>query len=421
MCSYDERKAQPRETIEAVIFFDGTGNNRKNVKTGSNVQDAKGSYASGYSNIAKMEWLCQPKVLQSGRYDHFFKIYVEGIGTENDGADETWDLATGCGSAGVREKVRKCFDSTIEQIDNFVKSRKISYIHIWAFGFSRGAAAARLYAFNILKNEGQTLKENLISRGYYVETVCIKFIGLFDTVASLGVKHSNDTLDLHLDGISAADRVVQLAAAEEHRQNFRLTNIASAKSKGLQIFLPGAHSDVGGGYRDTEDELNWQVFDLDKFVAISEAAKCALQRERDWLSNLGWYKPAELENTNFWNEIVANRRSINGDYSRIPLYLMMEYAESSGCAFNKDKLHADYPIPDGLLEVFTQIRSYITAVGTHSHPSDFWAPMCRFLSDAPKLRHDYLHFSARYGGTNGPQWTNDDPINGRRERVIQDG
>ena len=42
----------------------------------------------------------------------------------------------------------------------------------------------------------------------------------------------------------------------------------------------------------------------------------------------------------------------------------------------------------------------------------------------PMLRNRNLHFSAFYGstaGANAPQWSNDDPVTGRRQRIVQRG
>ena len=47
---------------------------------------------------------------------------------------------------------------------------------------------------------------------------------------------------------------MHLVAAEEHRKNVSLTDIASAGSKGRELFLPGVHSDIGGDYRDEASE-----------------------------------------------------------------------------------------------------------------------------------------------------------------------
>ena len=75
-----------------------------------------------------------------------------------------------------------------------------------------------------------------------------------------------------------------------------------------------------------------------------------------------------------------------------------------------------------LNEAKTAIDEYVDGPGaTSSSPGDW------FFSNLPwmrRLRHGYLHFSAYFGGfggTNQPQFTNNDPMNGTRQRIIQNG
>jgi len=91
-----------------------------------------------------------------------------------------------------------------------------------------------------------------------VKKIEIDFAGLFDTVASHGLFRLlfslSNTKNLKLHAVSKAKQAIHLIAAEEHRENFSLTDIASAGSKGRELFLPGVHSDIGGGYRDEASE-----------------------------------------------------------------------------------------------------------------------------------------------------------------------
>src|SRR4029079_14671764 len=96
--------------------------------------------------------------------------------------------------------------------------------------FSRGAAAARHFVYKMMREEGQTLLDRLRDRGFSVGSVAVKFVGLFDTVASFGYAHYNDTRDLDLDAIAAADYVVQLAAAPEPRGDFRPLKLTCDKT-----------------------------------------------------------------------------------------------------------------------------------------------------------------------------------------------
>ncbi|MEY4209681.1 MAG: hypothetical protein RLZ92_59, partial [Pseudomonadota bacterium] len=157
---------------------------------------------------------------------------------------------------------------------------------------------------------------------------------------------------------------------------------------------------------------------IDSIGWNSEEKKEAIRRERKWLIEQGWYTTDELEETNFWNEVIGNRKSIRNTYSRIPLHLMAKFAnKETGLEFSKN-LNKKYPVPDDLKEVETKIIDYIANV-EQSKPSDWFNKVDPILK---KLRHDFLHFSAFYGSvSNKPQFSNNNPINGRRKRIIQNG
>src|SRR5690606_26300796 len=123
-------------------------------------------------------------------------------------------------------------------------------LHFDVFGFSRGAAIARYAVYKLLLEEDKTIKDQLRLRGFHVAEAKVRFAGLFDTVSSHGISFQDDTRKLKLNAVSEADMVVQLAAADEYRKNFSLTDITSAEEKGIEYFMPGAHSDIGGSYHD---------------------------------------------------------------------------------------------------------------------------------------------------------------------------
>ncbi|MBV6881793.1 hypothetical protein AXA65_17090 [Chryseobacterium sp. FP211-J200] len=93
-------------------------------------------------------------------------------------------------------------------------------------------------------------QQQLKSEGIKVNHINVRFLGLFDTVSSYGLFHDNDVQDLSLDAVNKAQKVVQLAAADEYRKNFALTNIKNAGFKGIELYLPGVHCDVGGAYNN---------------------------------------------------------------------------------------------------------------------------------------------------------------------------
>jgi len=147
----------------------------------------------------------------------------------------------------------------------------VETIHISIFGFSRGATQARAFA-NWLKAlcalDAQLCRHpsGFTLGGFEVK---FDFIGLFDTVASIGL--ANTAGDLRglggLDGHATwADaevslripddvQTLHLVAAHEVRRSFPLDSISvngQLHSMASEIVFPGVHSDIGGGYMPTE-------------------------------------------------------------------------------------------------------------------------------------------------------------------------
>ena len=129
---------------------------------------------------------------------------------------------------------------------------KIEAVNLYVFGFSRGAAAARSFC---------TRMRTYLAKLDIKFKINIKFLGLFDTVASVGSAHSSRALygkenghhswaAMDLMFPSGIDKTVHLVAAHEVRGSFPITSIASMT--GEEIVFPGVHSDVGGGYAPTE-------------------------------------------------------------------------------------------------------------------------------------------------------------------------
>ena len=139
---------------------------------------------------------------------------------------------------------------------------KIRKIWINVFGFSRGAAEARVF-INRLINDWAPHGKLAGAIDYEVN-----FMGLFDTVASVGIPDSAragfvdlSSLDGHwgwaadgaLDVPTSVERCVHFIAMHEQRMSFPLDLIREGPYNypgyRLETAYPGVHSDVGGGYR----------------------------------------------------------------------------------------------------------------------------------------------------------------------------
>ena len=340
--------------VYVAVFLDGTKNNRyntalKRTKTAEAQRvmkniDEHDSYDNYYSNVSILEEMNKRRV--PAKYE--VSVYVEGEGT-NYNLDEKTGRATyydddqqgyafGSGVTGIDKKVNKAIRFVRERIlkPKFYDSTKqyIKEIKVDAFGFSRGAAAARHF---ISRRAGlRTWKDQPAAA-----TVTVKFVGLFDTVSSydntearlgnvgrglghLGNPHeatefSNDVRELGLAIGGNAKCVVHLVAGNEYRVNFASTTIASslAANVGYELVLPGAHSDIGGGYAEEVEEER-EFHDDAEYTRFVGG---------------GWYTTAQLHRP--WNRGSAlfnyvGTRRIRYEYQYVSLFIMVMLATKSG-------------------------------------------------------------------------------------------
>ncbi|MDD9302195.1 MAG: DUF2235 domain-containing protein [Desulfobacter sp.] len=116
------------------------------------------------------------------------------------------------------------------------------------FGFSRGAAIARRFCAKInTEVEKKTHKKMDIK---------VRFLGVFDTVASIGWPNIDDdkkpVSDVKFENCVVADTVeeaVHMVSIDEKRTAFMPTLMAHDPGRITEVWFAGAHSDVGGGYR----------------------------------------------------------------------------------------------------------------------------------------------------------------------------
>ena len=147
----------------------------------------------------------------------------------------------------------------------------VKTIHVSIFGFSRGATQARAFANWLM--ELCRLDARLAGRGDEMTLggfkLEIDFLGLFDTVASVGAGNTlgNSWLGKLFDGhgrwadaegnlrIPEGIRCLHLVAAHEIRRSFPLDSIAVgqvAPANAEEVVVPGGHSDLGCGYSPRE-------------------------------------------------------------------------------------------------------------------------------------------------------------------------
>ncbi|UPZ15557.1 T6SS phospholipase effector Tle1-like catalytic domain-containing protein [Flavobacterium humidisoli] len=411
-------------SVSLNIFFDGTQNNKTNTdakSTDSKDHDAylkKGnkeddSFENDYTNVARGYDAIDPDAkFQSA-------LYIEGIGTEDLESDDVFpDVAIGMGYRGVVAKVGKACVKASEMLMSY-NDKEIDVLKINVYGFSRGATAARHFLhianspaviygqlpdnkvqvlapgyFQGMKNEYSILKVPnhplLEWHGYFaacllkvnlkVKKIEINFVGLYDTVASYGVYHGNDSIDLHLDAVKKARFVLQLSSDDEYRENFDLTNIESAGLHGLELNLPGVHSDIGGSYINNAKEISALYYKRESlYNKMIHGSDKEIEKLKKIVISEGWYKKHQIEAGVLHKSAIDNKikkgsvedlerfyavvgiRNLYNTYDQIPLHLMFHFSKDANVEYRKNKL-ISYSIKDEFIKsVSNSLSNYVNA------------------------------------------------------------
>ncbi len=221
--------------IQVGVFFDGTGNCKDNDVD-----------KECESNIVKLFELYD--VSDSDNFINNHSFYIRGVGSE------LGESIVGCLSGiGGLERIEIML-ADVQDYFNTDKVRELSPKVIDICGFSRGASQARHF-INCIKYEG--LIDERTAEPF--DDIEIRFLGLFDTVASFGIPGNSidPGFDFDVDP-NFVGKTVHFIAEHEKRSLFDLKSIKSSanesldENKMLEISFPGAHSDVGGGYANQQ-------------------------------------------------------------------------------------------------------------------------------------------------------------------------
>lgn len=423
----DTQKEAEIDKIQANVFFDGTLNNYFNVTTKDDKvrQDHGGegtSYENALSNVSRM-W--QPMHKDPDGPD--IGVYVEGMGTTRDQSDSFRGYASGRGETGIERRAQQAF----EPLRNIVADKRgdlgpPAMLELNLYGFSRGAATARHFA-SLLRNPAEIAKQ-FTGRWSRVRVV-VNFVGLFDTVSSEGWFYGSDVDDLGLRFVDeAAQRVFHLVALDEYRANFSLTTVASAcQAKalvdgarvpmGFELGIPGAHSDVGGGYHSgTERAEPPEVRDLPP-TQQAQADRQTVRGPQAFVYAQGWYGPQDLDRTLLRPH--RHQRQVQGDYYKVGLSIMVDMAEKYTTTQYPPDLKADMQAQTpAVKEVQTALRAYakdkaFAPGGAHQLNWRLDEHLGPDKAKAFRRAHLHLSFSNRTGMA--PRYKNDTEL--EREHV----
>lgn len=434
-------------TFTLGIFFDGTGNNALNVASkldaGSLLpEDSEalaawkqaarqesglresviGSHIGYYTNIHWLNTLYATD-LADGQVQQ--NLYIDGIGTEEGEADKVLNMAFGTGGRGIVAKTDKAVTALVEVLRGYVMRQPnliINELQFDLFGFSRGAAAARHFANRVFNQDKAIIDairrglEGVEYRGPAAGKT--RFLGLFDTVAAVatptnGMNPNNaHTGDVKLElRPGVADRVFHLTAQHECRFNFALNSVRPAWP---EVALPGAHSDIGGGYHAVEQEACFLTRPQFETVPLSTADDATrvyrtageeLERLKGYptiaphLANAGveigtWCDdrmPADRYGTLQKRSGAAAvlRRTVRNDWSKVALRIMIDAAQAAGVVFKAPDQQA-LALPEALQPLLEKAIELGRAV-RHGREAVAFSK-----EEIALLAANYLHCSANW-------------------------
>ena len=188
---------------------------------------------------------------------------------------------------------------TLQECYQFLMDRYEEGDKIFLFGFSRGAYIARALA-GLIHRCGLLRREhsNLVSSAIYFykhrgkpsvvksfkatfsKDCPIHFLGLWDTVSSVGWVWNPVIMDFTRKN-PGVNHVRHAVAIDERRAFFRQNLWEPSERQNVkQVWFAGVHSDIGGGYKQTESglallALEWMLLEARDKGLVVDAAKAA--------------------------------------------------------------------------------------------------------------------------------------------------
>lgn len=276
--------------LNVGVFFDGTGNNLIADYKKPKLADRK------HSNIVKLF-----NTYPDRNGDGYFSHYIPGVGTPFPEIGDSGPAAGGAFGWNGENRIIWAFTRLLNSPQRYVlnsvllddelsarisnnmasitnlasmrrkglrhwqealasnlkgKKPRIELINLSVFGFSRGAAEARAFCnwlFEVCEQVGGGWE-------FAGMPIRLSFLGIFDTVASVGIPNSfsNSIVEGHQSWADnnmqihpAVEQCMHFVAGHEVRASFPLDSVRVGgvyPGNAREVMYPGAHSDLGGGY-----------------------------------------------------------------------------------------------------------------------------------------------------------------------------
>ncbi|GAA5832412.1 hypothetical protein JCM11251_006446 [Rhodosporidiobolus azoricus] len=289
---------------KVCLFFDGTGN----------------AFGQSFTNIPTMLALVSEDPAKCLTY------YQTGIGTSL-----TYDPAWGLRQ--ITRKIGQIVDAGVAySLQTHISAgyrwlmdvyQPGDSIHI--YGFSRGAFTARALAgmlqavgllpygneetiplaYSIFKNATteELISGESVSEGFrrtFSREVCVDFVGVFDTVSSVGALYPR-TLPF-ANRSEYIRRFRHAISLDERRARFAYqpwikSEGAVDKTDVLDVFFAGCHSQIGGGQFDYDGDASGNLAHLPLIWMLKEAVEAGLDLDRLRIAKSPLFEP-------FWQQAL---------------------------------------------------------------------------------------------------------------------
>lgn len=322
-----------------LIFSDGTG--QRGVRDDASIKN---------TNVFQLYAAAEDKPDFEAFYDAGLGAPPEGGNTLTRKARNLWSKATGW---GITDNIVDCYEALILRWKPGMK--------IGLFGFSRGAYTARclggvlstcgvatringapiptdaegpkaklrrdvaeeaVAAYKIKEQATRRTAGQEFARRYMSEPRAPEVIGVFDTVKALGLPGVMDAVnpfkhEFHDNELSPRVHVgLQALSIDENRKTFApvLWDDPDAEALALgqvieQVWFPGVHSDIGGGYDDdnrlADLTLAWMVARLEALAGLHIPLKVTM--------NDNIMAPAHDERTGMGVMWLKGERAVRGE------------------------------------------------------------------------------------------------------------
>ncbi len=235
-----------------MVCFDGTTNHPRDAKQERDWFGFGDIKDEGITNVVKLHALFggnlgnKPSGIAEVTAAAQHSLYYSGVGTYGNKIQRLFNAGfspSGLDVATIMHSASRDLKDLYEADDK-----------LYVFGFSRGAAIARKFVSRLDRFLPDAAEQDHP----------VRFLGVFDTVASIGVPNLDDDDKPKSDVVFEDNRVsnyiqeaLHLVAMDERRVAFQPTLVNAERAptnepvstgRTREIWFPGAHADIGGGF-----------------------------------------------------------------------------------------------------------------------------------------------------------------------------